>query len=406
MELRPTSVEQTLNSVVSNMIPWARQDQVKISVNCDEKLPQLVLADPNRLSQVVANFVSNGIKFVSKDGSGTVDVKAQVIAGPTKLTYSSTAETTTPTSLTEERIRFPFLHRTLARILQFGDALCECPYRAVDTGYRKLTGCLRRCRRGAASDAARAAEDFAAARDLERAEELPAPIGVAIGIPSFNSGAVPRLELGVTSRTAAAHRFSMSVYDGLRLETPDSTASKSHSRFGTPPVEPVTVLDSHATGTCPPVWVRIEVTDNGVGINDTDKQRLFKAFVQLDAGVRQKGKGTGLGLHICKEIMMRMGGCVGVDSTPGRGSTFFAGKLLVVLHCMRSYSCMPPSICHCRVSCASCGKVPHAFSTESCCHLNFRTGPNCRSRGVTHCFRCPASASLHDAVTPEDTSRG
>jgi hypothetical protein len=72
------------------------------------------------------------------------------------------------------------------------------------------------------------------------------------------------------------------------------------------------------------VWIRFEVQDNGVGIKPEDQVKLFTAFHQIQAGALQKGGGSGLGLSICKEIVRRHGGAVGVQSAPGQGSTFYA----------------------------------------------------------------------------------
>ncbi|HTF96872.1 MAG TPA: PAS domain S-box protein [Cellvibrio sp.] len=69
--------------------------------------------------------------------------------------------------------------------------------------------------------------------------------------------------------------------------------------------------------------VRVSVTDHGPGIPENFRTRLFQKFSQADSSdTRQKG-GTGLGLAICKEIIERMGGKVGVDSTPGLGASFY-----------------------------------------------------------------------------------
>ncbi len=68
--------------------------------------------------------------------------------------------------------------------------------------------------------------------------------------------------------------------------------------------------------------VRFEVRDQGPGIPAAEIHRIFDKFRQVDPAGRDRS-GTGLGLPICKAILEEHEGAIGVDSEPGRGSTFW-----------------------------------------------------------------------------------
>lgn len=69
--------------------------------------------------------------------------------------------------------------------------------------------------------------------------------------------------------------------------------------------------------------VRVTVTDQGTGIPEDFRARVFEKFAQADASdTRQRG-GTGLGLAISKSLIEQMGGHIGFDSPPGQGASFY-----------------------------------------------------------------------------------
>ena len=71
------------------------------------------------------------------------------------------------------------------------------------------------------------------------------------------------------------------------------------------------------------VLVRFQVADTGIGIDETQKNHLFEAFVQADGSTTRKYGGSGLGLSICLSLVQLMGGTIDCFRNDKGGATFW-----------------------------------------------------------------------------------
>jgi signal transduction histidine kinase len=69
--------------------------------------------------------------------------------------------------------------------------------------------------------------------------------------------------------------------------------------------------------------VTVAVQDEGVGLSERDKERVFDRFFRVDSKLSRRTQGTGLGLYLAKAIVEAHHGAIGVESALGKGSTFY-----------------------------------------------------------------------------------
>ncbi|KIL99851.1 multi-sensor hybrid histidine kinase [Paramagnetospirillum magnetotacticum MS-1] len=87
--------------------------------------------------------------------------------------------------------------------------------------------------------------------------------------------------------------------------------------------------------------VHFDVRDTGIGIPPEAQGRLFSMFMQVDASTARRYGGTGLGLAICRRLAELMGGEVGLESQPGKGSRFW---MSVPMELLAPQSAAPPDL--------------------------------------------------------------
>ena len=105
--------------------------------------------------------------------------------------------------------------------------------------------------------------------------------------------------------------------DRVLLKQALSNLMSNAVKFVVPGAAPVVRVDAAALGGV----VRITVRDNGIGIDPKYHDRIFRIFERLSGG--EDYPGTGVGLAIVKKAVARMNGRVGLDSEPGKGSSFW-----------------------------------------------------------------------------------
>lgn len=154
---------------------------------------------------------------------------------------------------------------------------------------------------------------------------------------------------------------------------------------------------------------RIEVKDNGIGIRAVDRERLFVEFQQVDATVGKKYSGTGLGLALTKKIAEAQGGRVGVNSTFGEGSTFYA----VLPRALRAAN----KIVEETKSATMPGETPLVLVVEDAAERRARMADSLRDAGfavetvatgleaVAHCHQSRFDAILLDLRLPDMSGR-
>jgi len=135
-------------------------------------------------------------------------------------------------------------------------------------------------------------------------------------VPTFVRGDALRLRQVLVNLVSNAVKFT--ERGGVRLQVSRSAACDGGNASDDTSGHSAGVPSSDRS-----LLLRFEVHDTGIGIGPAELRGLFTSFTQADATITRRYGGTGLGLAICKSLVELMGGEIGVESEPERGSTFW-----------------------------------------------------------------------------------
>jgi PAS domain S-box-containing protein len=146
-----------------------------------------------------------------------------------------------------------------------------------------------------------------------------------LALASFDLAALVQHEIEIFSAQSASHRLEFATAGDLLVMVGDrnrigqvianllSNAIKYSPKGGT-----VTIAARATDG-----FVRVSVTDSGLGIPAAQQAQVFSKFFRVDSSDTRAIGGTGLGLALCRDMVTAHGGQIGFDSTEGEGSTFW-----------------------------------------------------------------------------------
>ncbi|MFC3607602.1 PAS domain S-box protein [Stutzerimonas tarimensis] len=172
----------------------------------------------------------------------------------------------------------------------------------------------------------------------QNSQRLNALINDLLDIDKLNAGKLrvdlyrqplqPLLQQAVRANQAYADRYGVTLElssasaarvraDALRLHQVLTNLLSNAAKFS--PAGGTVSMETRQTGQ----WVRVTVRDQGQGIDESFRDRVFQRFAQADSSDTRAQGGTGLGLAISKALIERMNGRIGYDSQPGKGASFW-----------------------------------------------------------------------------------
>jgi two-component system, OmpR family, sensor histidine kinase SenX3 len=157
---------------------------------------------------------------------------------------------------------------------------------------------------------------------LEGADRLPEAVGVSVSrvlSEAVSTTALAAEQAGITVVSSGGDGI---VVAGSETQLVSALANLIENGIRYSPSGTRVAVTARAAGSPEEPAVEIAVTDQGIGISESDLPRVFERFFRLDEARSRATGGTGLGLAIVKHTMANHGGSVSAWSAPGAGSTF------------------------------------------------------------------------------------
>ena len=158
---------------------------------------------------------------------------------------------------------------------------------------------------------------------LAESKGLALEMRVDSGVPAVVQGDEGRLRQILVNLAGNAVKFAERGRVDIAMRVGHGSGANAVGTIGSDGAsQSAAATAPEAGGAASQVELQISITDTGIGIAPEKLATLFERFVQVDGSDTRKHGGTGLGLYIARELALRMGGSITVQSLPGVGSSF------------------------------------------------------------------------------------
>ncbi|KAG0562755.1 hypothetical protein KC19_9G168700 [Ceratodon purpureus] len=287
-KFRPREVVKHVVQMASTSVA-AENKTLQVDADVSEDVPLEVIGDVLRIRQVLTNLVSNSVKFTHK---GKVSIVVRVVGPPS------------------------FKNRDYMKPKQSSG--CECG----DTSQQQMERSALHVPMTVSSSLEVTPHIF---HNNELTEPLLTPVNNnGVMFPESNLRTVSRDErlLSSVKSSNICQRDDISGDVTTALDKQRSEEQNSASSFSSRNAVEREALASTDGQFKDIMWIEFQIVDTGIGISESAISTLFKRYSQASSTHARKYGGTGLGLHICKQLVELMGGSITVLSKVKDGSVF------------------------------------------------------------------------------------